>query len=123
MKVIKNERVIPIDVDETLVHHTAVEGGAEITVRDPYADRWIKVWANMPMLTILREEYSRGSFIIVWSKGGFSWAEAVIKTLHFEEYVDIIMSKPYVYFDDKDVDEWLKDRVWIHPNTVYKQTT
>lgn len=125
MKVVRNERITLVDVDETLVMHSdpSVIGGKfinSIEISDPYSSSFIKVWLNEPMIRILREERRRGAHTIVWSKGGYAWAEAVIKALCLEEYVDTIMSKPFVYLDDKDVSEWLKDRVYIKPTVTYK---
>lgn len=121
MKVIRNERIIFVDVDETLVHHEKLPGTEPINVPNTGCFRDILVYANTPMVKILLEEDYRGATIIVWSKGGYEWAEAVIKALQLEFAVDIIMSKPTAYLDDKEISEWLKDRVWISPETKYKQ--
>lgn len=124
MKVVKNERIVPVDIDDTLVMHQNYDNIAfPKSIRDPYEDcKYVEVWPNLPMIKIMKEEHKRGSFVIVWSKGGFAWAEAVIKALQLEEYVDMIMSKPFVYLDDKDVGEWLKDRVYLKPTTIYKNS-
>lgn len=123
MKTINNERIIPVDVDETLVMHdfSAIDNTVDIT--DPYTVARIEVRPNEPMIKILKDEKARGAFIVVWSRGGYAWAKAVIEALDLTEYVDLVMSKPTVYLDDKEVSTWLRDRVWVSPDTKYKQTT
>lgn len=123
MRTITNERVIPVDVDDTLVMHDFSSIDHTVEVPDPYSKGVIEVRPNDPMIRILKDEKARGAFIVVWSRGGFAWARAVVLALGLEESVDLISTKPTVYLDDKDVGEWLKDRVWISPGTKYKQIT
>ena len=80
----------------------------------------IKVGVHEPMVRLLKEESHRGSHIVVWSRGGYEWATNVLKALCIEDYVDQVMSKPSAYFDDKDISEWLKYRVYLKPDTIYK---
>lgn len=123
VKTISNERIIPVDVDDTLVMHDFSAIDETILISDPYSDGVIEVRPNRPMLRILQDEKARGAFIIVWSRGGFAWAKAVVEALELQNYVDLVMTKPIVYLDDKDIGEWLKDRVYIKPDVKYKQTT
>lgn len=122
MKVINNRNVTFWDVDETLVMHTTYgEVEADCAhVLDPITGQQIRVRLNLNMLRLLTEEKSQGSFIVVWSRGGHAWAEAVVKALGLEDTVDLIMTKPMVYFDDKPVEEWLPYRVYLAPDVPYK---
>lgn len=43
---------------------------------------------------------NRGHGIVVWSAGGSDWAEAVVKGLGIEKYVDVVAPKPTYYIDD-----------------------
>lgn len=116
-----NERVIPCDIDDTLIHHSPVEGCRSVKFADPFdQNREITLWVNDPMVRIVTDEKARGAYIIVWSKGGNAWARAVIRALELTEYVDLIMTKPVTYLDDKDCNEWMKDRVYLPPTTIYK---
>lgn len=38
--------------------------------------------------------------VVVWSQGGGDWAYAVIEALGLQNYVDVCMSKPTIYYDD-----------------------
>lgn len=120
MKVHKKEHVSPFDIDSTLVHDHKGESNY-IRVEDPLGGGHIKVVPNANNIRLLKEEHARGSHIIVWSRGGYQWAENVIKALKLEEYVSDIYTKPFVYFDDKDVSEWMNQRVWIDPKVRYKR--
>lgn len=123
MKVIRNNRPIPVDVDGTLIIHqppNTIPLGEELDIFDPIENAWIRVRKNLPMIRILKEEFSRGSFLVVWSRGGHAWAESVIQALKLESYIALVMDKPLVYFDDIEISDWLKDRVFLGPETVYK---
>lgn len=121
MKVITNRHPTPFDVDDTLILTSkSLDYTKEIVnVPDPISGI-CKFNINDAMVRLLKEEHHRGSFVIVWSRGGYEWAEAVVKALGLEDYVDVVMEKPTVYFDDKDIHEWLPYRVFISADTKYK---
>ena len=58
---------------------------------------------------LIRQKKS-GTRIVVWSASGVQWAEAVVKSLGIEKYVDAVLSKPTRVYDDKDPIEWLPER-------------
>lgn len=58
----------------------------------------------------LKRQKESGAFIVVWSASGYEWAEATVKALDIEEYVDLIMSKPLRIYDDKDAEEFMPKR-------------
>lgn len=120
MKTITNENIRPFDVDGCLIVSTR-ESKYMVCVADPVTNKFIKVGVNSAMVRLLLEEKQRGSFIIVWSRSGYQWAKNVINALDLETSVDLIMSKPIVYFDDTPVKKWLKDRVFIGPDVKYKE--
>lgn len=51
-----------------------------------------------------------GHVIVVWSAGGSTWAETIVKALGIENYVDVVLNKPDFYYDDKDPSHWLPER-------------
>ena len=122
MKIVKSEHTVFIDVDDTLVMHVDPDTikGVKVQVYDSVGEGFITVEANLPMIRLLKEEKHRGAYIVVWSRGGYEWASNVIRALELVSYVDEVMSKPMVYFDDKSIAEWLPYRVWLPPETVYK---
>lgn len=123
MQVINNERIVPCDIDDTLVMHEApMACEKQVTIEDPFEPgKFIMLGINQNMVKILKDEKARGAFILVWSRNGKAWAETIIKALNLESQVDMIMAKPLVYLDDSDVSNWLKDRVYIKHNVTYKK--
>lgn len=124
MKVLKSERTIYVDVDDTLVMHSFNYHKHEfemVAIDDPvHPGSYIQLRKNLNMIRLVREESQRGSTIIVWSRGGWQWANNVVEALELEEYVYMVMSKPLTYLDDSPVENWLKDRVYIGPDETYK---
>lgn len=126
MVVIKNEKVAPFDVDSTLVMHQdpeSIYSSEKVFVKDSVSGGTIVVRINRPMVRLLKEEHARGAFVIVWSRGGYQWAADVIKALGLSKCVNLVITKPGSYYDDLEVQAWLKDRIYIGPNEIYKQLT
>jgi predicted phosphatase len=126
MNVIKSEHNIMVDVDGTLIDHLTTEQLNEpirltVSLWCPIENKNITVGVNQSMVRLLKEEYHRGSHVVVWSRGGWEWATNVVRALNLEKYVDLVMTKPLVYFDDIEVQEWLKYRVFIKHDTIYKR--
>lgn len=123
-EVIRNENISPFDVDGTLVMHEdpdAIPISEQVKVLDTLTNTFIIMRINRPMVRLLQESKLRGDYVIVWSRGGYQWAYNVIQALHLENDVDQIMTKPTKYFDDTDVFDWMPDRIYIKPDTIYKQ--
>ena len=55
----------------------------------------------------LKLQKESGQTVVVWSASGVDWAEAVVKALKIEEYVDLVMSKPTKLYDDMEASEWM----------------
>lgn len=127
MKVIENESNIFVDVDDTLVMwdwDTELRGDQTVAVQCPYEAAGIQyvVRPNLPNIKVLMNQKARGSYITVWSQNGYQWAEAVVKALGLEEYVDQAMSKPRMYMDDLPCQNWMGERVYLSPDSKYGQT-
>lgn len=89
------------DVDETLVflgYHTDPNA---IKMRDGFngspGDYRVP---NLAAINYLKEMKDKGYSVVVWSRGGADWAEAVIKALKIEDYVDVVMDKIAIHMDD-----------------------
>lgn len=120
MQVIKSEQVICIDVDDTLVmHQRAGPGDSVVTFLDPYDKTPRRLVVHEPHVKILMDRKARGATIIVWSQSGYQWAEAIIVALGIQKYVDFIASKPVAYIDDKPVQDWMAERIYLSPASNY----
>ncbi len=118
MKVIKNEQVIMIDIDDTLVMWNAPRSDI-VEILCPYSKVIKNLTRNRGNIKVLKDRKARGSTIVVWSAGGHAWAEAVVKALNLEEHVDYIMSKPIGYVDDKTADKILGEHIYIPYGSHY----
>lgn len=124
MTVNDNENIAPFDVDGTLILSPSITdppGSSYVDIFYPATEKYVRQRVNRAMVNILKEEKSRGAYVLVWSRCGKEWAKNTIKALDLEGYVDHIMAKPRAYFDDLPVEQWLKDRVFIEPDVSYKE--
>jgi predicted HAD superfamily phosphohydrolase YqeG len=120
MKIIASEQLICVDIDETLIlWKKATKGDKVVSFRDPYDGSLHYVVPHNPHIKILRDRKTRGATIIVWSASGWQWAEQVVKALNLQEYVDYIASKPIAYIDDKPVEEWMAERIYLPESSLY----
>lgn len=108
-KKFSNPETIYFDIDDTLILHN-VSRRPEKAIFISSGDVDISVIPNTKLISKLVEFKKQGKTIIVWSAGGADWAETVVNTLNLESYVDCILSKPTLYFDDLDCSEWMPAR-------------
>jgi FMN phosphatase YigB (HAD superfamily) len=116
MIVVKSELNIFFDVDGTLVihdDHNEVPGIGKIKIVDPNDKSINYLKPHKNHVSFLKKCKGRGNHVTVWSGGGYRWAEAVVKALKLEEYVDVVMTKPSRYVDDLDAPEWLGPRIFL----------
>lgn len=120
MKTVRNENILVCDVDETLYLST---GNKELKTRpvwDELTKSFIYIQPHEPHVRLIHEQKARGRFIIVWSKGGHAWAEAVVNALGLVSVVDLVMTKPIAYIDDQPVETWLTEQIYIPHTLEYK---
>jgi predicted phosphatase len=124
MTVIKVESTIFFDVDDTLIMWVKTENfdlREKVSIKSPYDDTINHVFKHKGHIKILKDKKARGSLIVVWSAGGFAWAEAVVKALELENYVDFCMTKPSSYVDDKQAQEIMGERIYLPFGGPYGQ--
>lgn len=114
MKVINHESTIFFDVDDTLVMWgKAKKHEKVIAITCPYSSQQEILRPHKGHIKVLKDRYIRGSYIVVWSAAGYQWANAVVRALGIEAYVDQVMSKPQMYVDDKKAKDILGERLYI----------
>lgn len=81
MNILKNNNIVFIDVDQTLI---------------------IKMSPNFELIEKIREWKSKGRGIVVWTSntGGYEHAVKAVKFCGIEDLVDLVMIKPYTIVDD-----------------------
>jgi hypothetical protein len=104
-----NNNVIFFDVDDTLIHWSYPperEGEAlDIGINGSLLQG--RVVPHRVHIERLKRYKIIGAKVVVWSRSGWDWADAVVKALQLEDYVDIVMSKPKIYYDDKTSDQFM----------------
>jgi phosphoserine phosphatase len=123
MQVIENEQVICFDVDDTLVKwgdnymhpHKNKAGTIDaIDFIDPYDNSVLYLIPHLKHIALLKKMKGRGYYVRVWSAGGVKWAEAVIRKLELESFVDSVETKPIKYVDDLiTVSDILGSRIYL----------
>jgi len=88
------------DVDDTLVMWEIPNGFEEDLVTIQCRDYIELLAPNKYNINHLKKLAKRGHAIVVWSAGGSDWAEAVVKALELEDFVEVVMSKPHYLIDD-----------------------
>jgi len=101
-------RVAYFDVDDTLVEWKEFGDGPKVSIEmNGMISEKAVIDAHIEELILQKKS---GTHIVVWSAGGSKWAEAVVKALEIEEYVDAILTKPDRIYDDKNPEEWMPNR-------------
>lgn len=112
MKVIKSDKVVMCDVDDTLVlwDKSQFDYLPKLTVK--YRGNDILLTPHQKNINLLIKLYKLGYTIIVWSGSGAKWAEVIVKALNLVPYVSICLSKPSYYIDDLEATVWCGQRIW-----------
>lgn len=120
MKVVKNEQLVMVDCDDTLVMWGSENiDYKRVYITDPYDNKTVELRAHAGHIKVLKDRKARGAHVTVWSAGGYKWAEAVVRALNLEEYVDVVSSKPFMYIDDREAADILGERLYLGPNSKY----
>ena len=112
MVVIPDKNTIYCDVDDTLVMWHCWQGREdEILIFDEPRFKVINVIPHYRHVDILKKYKTMNKYnIVVWSQGGSAWAAAVVKKLGLEECVDVVLNKPWRYYDDLHCSDFMPPR-------------
>lgn len=115
------DQVVVVDCDDTLVMYDMSEypGDTPLDILNPYSGMTLQVIPNEKNIKTVIKFKKLGYYVLVWSRTGKQWADAVVDHLNLREYVDQTLAKPLYYIDDKDSTEWMGDRVYRDPNSRY----
>jgi FMN phosphatase YigB (HAD superfamily) len=103
MITLADNNVAFFDVDDTLIHWKCPAGRERDIIEIQIDENHFSAFVVPHRVHIERLKRHKviGNAVVVWSRSGSEWAEAVVKALDLEGYVDICMSKPFYYYDDK----------------------
>lgn len=114
MKIIESNNITNFDVDGTLLLYKDIRNAGPKKLVFSYGDETIYLTPHKFHVTFLKHCKNRGDTVIVWSKNGYQWAQEAVLALGIEKYVDICMSKPTRYVDDKtDMPSVCGDHIFI----------
>ena len=100
----KFDNPVFIDCDDTLILWDISEFPKESQVvinKDWGEDDPTKIVIHQKNVNLVRKFAKLGYDIIIWSRTGRAWAEAVAKLCGVSKYVSAYMSKPNFYIDDQ----------------------
>lgn len=110
MVTFKDSRTVYFDVDDTLLEWrqcSEYDAGAVKVEHKGYELYKKEIAAHTDEL---RNQKMSGNTVIVWSAGGSEWAAAAVYALKLDKYVDVCLTKPDFYYDDKDVQDWFPEK-------------
>lgn len=108
------------DVDDTIIMHN--KPGKMVTIENPYQPGKKQSYAiHETHVNILKDLKARGYQIVVWSANGARWARAAVNALELTDYVDVVMSKPQKFVDDKPADVVLGSHIYIPYKESYEK--
>ncbi len=92
-------------------------------------DRTLIMWqegsewhAHKLHIKLLEQFKYQGFGIVVWSAGSWEWAEKAISLLGIEHLVDICLSKPDWFLDDKKSEEFMPELNRIYLTDEYSSS-
>lgn len=101
MKINKNENVVLVDVDGTLIVPTGPDTALGVAITLDYYGIKKQALPHKAHIELLKSYKERGFFIRVHSNNGWKWAHEVVTKLCLNDYVDEIESKPCRFIDDE----------------------
>lgn len=118
MLVVKNDRTVSVDVDDTLLLYSdnfdKPHDGA-IKVVDPNDGQVLYLTPHQRHIDLIKKWKGRGYFIEIWSAAGNAWAEAAVKALNLQDYVDLVTTKREKFVDDLSASNVLGTRIYLSP--------
>jgi len=129
--VLPSNLTVYFDVDDTLIMWNATDEQLDkdgVTIKCPsgytvvdeevtHCPPWYaKVLPHKKHIEQLIKHKMRKHMVVVWSAGGYDWAEAAVKALKLEQYVDLVVCKPTWAYDDMPAErivpkiQWMEDK-------------
>ena len=103
MITIEHEKLIYVDVDDTLVFWDC---GDKPTI---YVCGY-NLAPNYDLIDkLISHKRAHNTNIIVWSQGGAEWAKIVVEALNLEEFVTLCITKPSMWVDDSSSESILPE--------------
>lgn len=113
MVVNKNETIVAIDCDETLVMHD-IECYPQLQMVElNYYGHKKTLAIHQDHVELVKAYRKRGFFVRVHSANGWRWAKEVVERLGLTDFVDEVETKIAKFVDDKDAQYVFGTNVYI----------
>jgi len=111
MKTLDDKHTVYFDVDDTLILYDCIQDDTpESDIVTVDGTRFLKATNH---IALVKEHKEFDDYVIVvWSQGGSRWAEKVVRALGLDSYVDLIVNKPYMFYDDLHPSYFMGKRVY-----------
>lgn len=121
MLVIPSDKLLMVDVDDTLVLWDKSEYSdlPDVSFNVGHGVSHLKV--HPKNINLVRKFHLLGYTVVVWSQTGYEWAKEAVKKLGLEDVVYAVMSKPRYHLDDLPADLWMGTRLWRSPYNETKE--
>lgn len=122
MLTLNKSKVTYFDVDDTLIYWNWPKTNEQQTITlYPHSDKEPITFAvNSEMVEQLKKHWARKHAIVVWSQGGWQWAEQVVKALNLQDYVDLVIEKPSWLYDDLPAKAFMPKSLWVGNKELLK---
>lgn len=124
MIVINSDMTVFCDVDDTLVKWSPSQEDMEQNgiMFNNYGHE-IHLVPHKTHIEQLKLHKARGHKIIVWSAGGYQWAESVVTTLGLRDIVDLVIAKPRWVYDDLPASSFIPETIRVYKNDGHARKT
>ncbi len=122
MRIIENQMIVLVDIDDTLVMWDSPTKPGLNKVEVWYGDEIKYLTPHRPNIDLIKEYKNRGFYLIAHSANGAIHAARAIKALDMESYFEICMTKCAKIVDDRPVEDWIGARVYL-PIDYYEKTS
>ena len=120
MIILPEKITVFFDVDSTLVLWDATQEEMAIKgIKFGEGDYAVMCVPHEKHIEMLRQHKARNHLIVVWSAGGVSWAEAVIKKLGLEDLVDLVVTKPHFFYDDLPSSMFMPESSRVYKDPIH----
>ncbi len=106
---LESYKVVAFDVDDTLIKDDI---DPDDVLSAKLRDKSFLFSPHRRHVNLLRTYHRKGFTIIVWSQGGYDYANSILNALGVSSLVSLVMTKPSRYIDDLPASAWMQ-RMWI----------
>lgn len=123
MNIVNKDVTVCFDIDKTLIFWKPENSDVHPSeIQVDYYGEAVFVVPHLEHIQLLKANIARNRNVIVWSGNGFEWVQNVLNAFVENNLISktdgiIVMTKPSMYVDDLECQEWMGNKVYIKPHT------